>query len=153
MCARGELGSSHILSGKDPPTGTSLVLRGLYLCPGKTKTSPSNAEGVGSIPGWGAKIPHVSQPKNQNTKQKQYCNNFNKDLKKESTYQYRRCWRLWFSPWVGTIPWRRKWQPTLVFLPGKSHRQRNLVSYSPWGHKGLDTVEQAHRLSALIFWF
>ena len=49
------------------------------------KTSPSNAGGVGSIPGQGVKIPHVSQPKNQNIKQKQYCNKFNKDLKKWST--------------------------------------------------------------------
>ena len=40
-----------------------------------------------------------------------------------------------FHPWVGKIPWRRKWQPTLVSLPGKSHGQRNLVDCSPWGHK------------------
>ena len=46
------------------------------------KTSPSNAGGAGLIPGWGAKIPHASWPKNQNIKQKQYCNKFNKDLKK-----------------------------------------------------------------------
>ena len=45
------------------------------------KTSPSNAGGAGLIPGWGAKIPHASWPKNQNIKQKQYCNKFNKDLK------------------------------------------------------------------------
>ena len=32
-------------------------------------------------------------------------------------------------------PQRRKWQPTPVFLPGKSHGQRNMVGYSPWGHK------------------
>ena len=32
-------------------------------------------------------------------------------------------------------PWRRKWQPTSVFLPGKSHGQRSLAGYSPWGHK------------------
>ena len=44
------------------------------------KTSPSNAGVVGSIPGWGAKIPHASRPKNQNIKQKQYCNKFNKDF-------------------------------------------------------------------------
>ena len=36
---------------------------------------------------------------------------------------------------VGQIPWRRKCQPTLVFLPGKSHGQRSLASYSPWGQK------------------
>ena len=42
---------------------------------------PSNAGGAGSIPGRGAKVPHASQPKNQNIKQKQYCNKFHKDLK------------------------------------------------------------------------
>ena len=42
------------------------------------------------------------------------------------------CGRLMFGPWVGNIPWR-KWQPTSVFLPGKSHGQRSLVHYSSWG--------------------
>ena len=45
------------------------------------KTSSSNAGGAGLIPGQGAKIPHASRPKNQNIKQKQYCNKFNKDFK------------------------------------------------------------------------
>jgi len=46
------------------------------------KTSPSNAGDTGSIPGWGAKIPHASQPiKSKHKKQKQYCHKFNKDLK------------------------------------------------------------------------
>ena len=45
------------------------------------KTSPSSAGGAGSIPGRGAKIPHASQPKNQNIKQKHHCKKFNKDLK------------------------------------------------------------------------
>ena len=45
------------------------------------KPLPSNAGGMGSIRGLGAKIPHASQPKNQNIKQKQYCNKFNKDCK------------------------------------------------------------------------
>ena len=51
------------------------------------QTSPSNAEGAGTIPVQGAKIPHVSQTKKKkNIKQKQYCNKFNKDfLKKWST--------------------------------------------------------------------
>ena len=39
-------------------------------------------------------------------------------------------------------PWRRKWQPTPVLLPGESHSQRNLAGYSPWGHKELDMTEQ-----------
>ena len=41
-----------------------------------------------------------------------------------------------FHPWVRKIPWRRKWQPTPVFLPGKFHAQRSLAGYSPWGRKG-----------------
>ena len=53
------------------------------------------------------------------------------------------------NPWVGKIPWRRKWQPTPVFLPGESHRQRNLVGYNPWGPKELDTTEWLHFLSSL----
>ena len=36
----------------------------------------------------------------------------------------------WVNPWVGKIPWRRKWQPTPVFLPGKSHGQRSLEGCS-----------------------
>ena len=45
------------------------------------KTLPSDAEGVGLIPGWGAEITHALGPKNQNIKQKQYCNKFNKNFK------------------------------------------------------------------------
>ena len=48
------------------------------------KTSPSSAGGVGSIPGQGAKIPHASPPKNQNIKQEQHCNKFNKEFKNGS---------------------------------------------------------------------
>ena len=40
-----------------------------------------------------------------------------------------------FVSWIGKIPWRRKWQPTPVFLPEESHGQRSLAGYSPWGHK------------------
>ena len=43
-----------------------------------------------------------------------------------------------FSPWIGNIPWRRKWQPTPVFLPGESHRQRSLEGYSPYRWKESD---------------
>ena len=54
---------------------------------------------------------------------------------KEPAWQRGRCKRHEFSPWVGKIPWRRKWQPTPVFLPGESHGQRGLVGYSPRGRK------------------
>ena len=46
-----------------------------------------------------------------------------------------------FDPWVGKIPWRRKWQPSPVFLYGESHGQRSLVGYSAWGPKESDTSE------------
>ena len=52
------------------------------------------------------------------------------------------CRRLGFDPWVGKIPWRREWQPTPVFLPGKSHGQRSLVGYSSSDGKQLDMTEQ-----------
>ena len=61
---------------------------------------------------------------------------------KESACQCRKLRRCWLDPWDGKIPWRRKWQPTPVFLPGKSHGQRRLVSYSQWNHKESDTTEQ-----------
>ena len=54
------------------------------------------------------------------------------------------CGRPGFNPWVETISWRRKWQPTPVFLPGKSHGWRNLVGCSPWGCKESDTTEWLH---------
>ena len=58
--------------------------------------------------------------------------------------QCRRHRRSGFDPWAGKIPWRRKWQPTPVFLPGTSHGQRGLEGYSPWGQRGLDRTKLAH---------
>ena len=50
-------------------------------------------------------------------------------------------WEAWVWFLGRKIPWRRKWHPTPVFLPGKSHGQRSLVGYSPWGYKESDTTE------------
>ena len=53
--------------------------------------------------------------------------------------------RTQLSDFTFFILWkRRKWQPTPVFLPGKSHGWRSLVGYSPWGHKGSDTTDRLH---------
>ena len=60
----------------------------------------------------------------------------------EPACQCRRRQRHGFNRWVGKIPWRRKWQSTLVFLPGKFHGQRTLVGYSPWSCKESDMIEQ-----------
>ena len=47
---------------------------------------------------------------------------------------------MWVQTWVRKIPWKRKQQPTSVFLPGKFHGQRRLAGYSPWGCKELDRL-------------
>ena len=51
------------------------------------------------------------------------------------------CRRHRFNPWVGKIPWRRKWLPTPVFLPEKSHGQGSLEGYSLKGHKESNMAE------------
>ena len=62
------------------------------------------------------------------------------------------CRRHGFTPWVGRTPWWRKWQPTPLFLPGKSCGQRSLAACSPWSHKELDTTEQltTHAFNQLL---
>ena len=71
---------------------------------------------------------------------------------KESICQYRRGGRCGFNPWARKIPWRRKWQPAPIFLPGKSHGQRSLVGYPSiwlqtvghnWVHTHARTILQA----------
>ena len=59
---------------------------------------------------------------------------------KKSACQCRSLRRRGFDPWVGKMPWGRKWQLTPVFLSGKPHGPRGLAGYSPWGH---DTTEQS----------
>ena len=68
---------------------------------------------------------------------------------KGPTCQCRRCKRFGFAPWVGKIPWKRKWQLTPIFLPKKSHGQMSLVDYSPWdckrvGHNWVHTHTHTH---------
>ena len=88
-------------------------------------SSPENQEKKGGLPWWLSGI--------------------------EFTCQCRRCR---FDPWVKNIPWRRKWQPTPVFLPGKSHGHRSLADYSPWGCKrvgcDLTTKQQQHTRAHVI---
>ena len=57
--------------------------------------------------------------------------------------QFRRHRRRGFDPWVRKSPWRRKWQPTPVFLPGKSPGQRSLLGYRPWGRKESNMTEHS----------
>ena len=63
---------------------------------------------------------------------------------KESTCQCRRCKRYRFHPWLGRCPEVGNWQPDPLFLPGESHEQRSLVSYSPWSHKELEMTQYTH---------
>ena len=62
--------------------------------------------------------------------------------REQSACQCRRCG---FKPWVGKISWRRKWQPTPIFLPGKYHKQRRLAGYSLWGCKQSEMTEHASK--------
>ena len=62
----------------------------------------------------------------------------------QSTCQCRRQRRCGFNPWVGKIPWSRRWQPTPVFLLKKPQGQRNLAGYSPWDCKESDANVHAH---------
>ena len=68
---------------------------------------------------------------------------------KELTCQ---CNRHGFDPWVRKIPWRRKWQPTPVFFPGKFHGQRSLAGYSPWGLKRIryNLVTKQQQLGCML---
>ena len=52
------------------------------------------------------------------------------------------CRRCKFNLWFGKVPWKRKLQPTPVFLHGKSHGQKSLVGYSLWGFKESETTEE-----------
>ena len=55
-----------------------------------------------------------------------------------------------FDPWVGKIPWRRKWQPTLGLWPGEFHGQRSLMGYSPKGRKESDMTERLTFFSVCV---
>ena len=69
-----------------------------------------------------------------------------KKKKKKNTHLPRQ--KMWFDPRVGKIHWRRKLQSKPIYLPGKSHGQRSLAGYSPWGSKrvrhSLVTKQQQH---------
>ena len=69
---------------------------------------------------------------------------------KEFACHCRRPKRHGFNPWVRKIPWRRKWQPTPVFLFGESHEQRSLASYIPCGCKESDRTQ--HITEAYYLW-
>ena len=59
---------------------------------------------------------------------------------------------LGLIPGLGKFPWRRKWQPTPVFLPGESHGQRRLMGCSPWDHKESNTTERLTLHFTNIYW-
>ena len=84
----------------------------------------------------------MEQKKNLSVKGKIRCLCFpGSSVGKESGLQ---CGRLRFNSWVGMNPWRRKWQPTPIFLCGKFHGQRSLACFSPMG---LPRVRHTQRLN------
>ena len=78
------------------------------------------------------KVQRMETPQSITEKSGAVRNLFNKGLSR----------RLGFDPWVVKILWRREWQSTPVFLPGKFHGQRNLEGYSLWGRKQLHVTER-----------
>ncbi|KAB0377362.1 hypothetical protein FD755_011806 [Muntiacus reevesi] len=100
---------------------------------------PANARDTGSIPDLGrSHMPHSNRAhvpqllmhagsRAHSTRSIEQCLIF---MSKVNTYQ--------------EFIMQEKWHPTPVFLPGKSHGQRSLVGYCPWGHKESDTTEQLH---------
>ena len=88
---------------------------------------PGESQGHGSLVGcrlWGRTASDTTEA----TQQQQ-------QSVKNPPAKCRRYRRPWFDPWVGKIPWRRKWQPTPVFFSQKSHGQRSMVGYSSRGRK------------------
>ena len=65
---------------------------------------------------------------------------------KNSPANARRARETGLIPGLGRFPWRRKWPPTPVFLPGESHGQGSLVGFSPWGRKETDTTEHTQHM-------
>ena len=63
------------------------------------------------------------------------------DLEGKALWICGKTWKPWFR-WLCANCWKRKWQPTPVLLPGKSHEQRSLVGYSLWDRKESDTTER-----------
>ena len=57
-----------------------------------------------------------------------------------------------FNPWVGKMPWRRRWQPTPAFLPGESQGLWSLAGYSPWGQTESDRAEYTHSINQISAW-
>ena len=71
---------------------------------------------------------------------------------KASACPCRRRERCRLDTWVGKMPWSRKWQPTLLFLPGKFHGKRSLVGYNPCGCKESDMTEHTLTWEQLILY-
>ena len=155
------LGSSHVPRGKAaagwhgaPRVGSVQIARwsaseGLLAC-AELKTFLSLLEGCQRTQFWGQgfwaggpgqRLRALLAKSKTEVKVKVNLPRWHSD--KESACQCRRCRRSGFGPWVRKTL-NRKWQPIMVFLPGKSCGQRSSVGYSPWGHRELDTTEHMH---------
>ena len=115
---------------KNSPAGTSLVVQGLRL-------HAPNAGGLGLISGRGTRS-HMLQLRVHMLQQKLQPNKLKKENSLANAGDIK---DTGFDSWVMKIPWRRSWQPTPVFLPRESHRQRSLAGYSLWGLQESDTTQ------------
>ena len=110
-------------SGKSTGVGCHFFLQGIFPTQGLNPGLPHSRQTLYHLSHQGSGFPGVASGN-------------------ESACQCRRRKRYRSDPWVGQIPWSRKWQTTPVFLPGKSQGQRSLVGYSPWIHRESDMTEQ-----------
>ena len=106
--------------------------------------------GVGAVGGWGVEgkeMPGANRaPAESNPSGPKGVDGSRQDLSKRQSGSDGKkiclqCRRLGFDLWVEKIPWKRKWQPTPLFLPGEFHGQRTLACYSPPGPKESDMTD------------
>ena len=111
--------------------------RGNFLAVQWLRLHVPNAGGLGLISGQGTRS-HMLQLRVHMLQQKLQPNKLKKENSLANAGDIK---DTGFDSWVMKIPWRRSWQPTPVFLPGESHRQRSLAGYSPWGLQESDTTQ------------
>ena len=117
----------------DPSTSlqiTQLLLSWDFPGGPVVKILPSNAGSAGSIPGWGAKIPHAPWPKNQNIKQKQCCNKFKKYFKKWSTSNKKNLKKNYYYPnYTSLIAWNTPFILSSFIVAFRESRRCRKVNY------------------------
>ena len=134
----------QLIKGEIHQLATTILIMG-FPSGSDSKKSTCNAGDLGSIPGSGR------SPGGGHSNPLQYSWAF---LEAQMIKNPPAMQKTWVQSLGWKIPWRRAWRLTPVFLPGKSHRQRSLVGYSPWGRQEENMTEQLSILQTeiIIYW-